>query len=93
MDKSAVLIKTDGAVQELKGRPTLKEAQQMVGGYIELVKARDIWKNTVTLVVDEEGKIKDKPTNKSITMVYSASIYGGYIVGDVIVLRGWKTIG
>ena len=89
----ATLVTVNGHTKELDHRPTLREAQTLVGGYIELVKAKDNWGNSVTLVVDEEGKMKDRPTNKSITMVYGQSIYRGYIVGDVIVLEGWKTVG
>jgi len=89
----ATVVKIDGSTRELNHRPSLKEAQQIVGGYIELVKAKDNWGNTVTLVVDEEGIPKNKPTNKSITMVYGPSIYGGCIVGDVIILEGWRTVG
>lgn len=89
----ATIVRADGTTEELDHRPTLEEAQQTVGGYIELVKAQDHWGNRVTLVVDEEGRIKNKPTNKSVTLVYGPSIYGGIIVGDVIVLEGWRTVG
>lgn len=85
----ATVIKVDGTEQELDHRPTLQETQQIVGGYIELVKVGD----GKTLVVDEEGKVKHKPTNKVITERYGNLIYGGYIVGDVIVLEGWRTVG
>ena len=88
----ATVIKVDGSTQELDHRPTRKEAQEIVGGWIEFVKARSKNK-TVTLVVDEEGKLKKKPVNKIITDSYGQSIYGGIIVGDTIVLEGWKTIG
>lgn len=85
----ATIIRVDGTEQELDHRPSLKEAQEIIGGYIELVKIT----GNKTLVVDEEGKIKDKPTNKAITDRYGRQIYGGYIVGNVIVLEGWKTVG
>ncbi len=89
----ATVVKVDGSIEELDHRPTLEESQKIVGGYIELVKARENGKRVVTLVVDEEGKMKNKPTNRNITERYGSSIYGGYIVGDVIVLEGWKTVG
>lgn len=85
----ATIIRVDGTEQELDRRPSLKEAQEIVTGYIELVKVG----GSKTLVVDEEGKIKNKPTNKVITDRYGSQIYGGYIVGDVIVLEGWRTVG
>lgn len=89
----ATVVNVDGSVKELDHRPPLKEAQKIVGGYIELVKAKDHWGNSVTLVVGEEGKLKGRPENKAITSVYGQSIYGGYIVGNVIVLEGWRTVG
>jgi len=46
-----------------------------------------------TLVVDDRGKVKGKPANKVITELYGNQIYRGYIVGDVIVLEGWRTVG
>ena len=72
----------------LDHRPTLKEAQLIVGGWIEFVKVKG-----KTLVVDEEGRMKNKPVNRQITNKYGSQIYGGYIVGDVIVLEGWRTLG
>ena len=89
----ATIVRVDGTTEELDRRPTLIEAQQIVGGYIELVKAKDHWGNIVTLVVDEDGKPKNKPANNSITQTYGPSIYGGHIVGDVIILEGWRTVG
>jgi len=87
----AIVVRTDGSQQELDRRPSLEEAQQIVGGYIELVRASD-GKHTVTLVVNEEGKLLHLPVNKAITDTYGSSIYGGYIVGNVIVLHGWRTV-
>lgn len=95
----ATIIKVDGTKQELDHRPSLKEAQGIVGGYIELVKASQVKDDDpipgslVTLVVDEEGKVKNKAINKTITERYGRYIYGGYVVGDVIVLEGWRTVG
>jgi len=89
----ATVVKVDGSTQELDHKPSLKEAQNIVGGFIELVKAKDNWGNVVTLVVDDKGKLKHKATNKSITMTYGQSIYNGYIVGNVIILEGWRTVG
>ena len=85
----ATVIKVDGTITELDHRPTLEEAQKIIGGWIELVKVGD----NKTLVVDEEGKPKHKTTNKVATDMYGNQIYGGYVVGDVIVLEGWRTVG
>ena len=85
----ATVYRVDGTIEELGHKPTLKEAQEIVGGYIELVKVRG-----KVLVVDDEGKLehKNKPTNKLITSLYGSQIYSGYVVGDVIVLEGWKSV-
>jgi len=86
---SATIIRADGTEEALDHRPSLEEAQKIVGGYVELVKVG----GNRTLVVDDEGKLKGKPANKVITIIYGSQIYGGYIVGDVVVLEGWKTVG
>jgi len=85
----ATVVRVDGIETELDHRPTLEEAQRIVGGCIEFVKVG----GNRTLVVDEEGKLKGKPVNRLITDRYGSSIYGGYIVGDAIVLEGWRTVG
>jgi len=80
---NATVFKADGASYELDHRPSLEEAQKICGGNIELVSVRG-----KTLVVDEEGLMKNKFTNPT-----GSQLYGGTIVGDVIVLEGWKTVG
>ena len=93
MMNKATIVRVDGTTEELESRPTLEEAQQIVGGYVALVKAKDHWGNSVTLVVDEEGDPKGKPRNNSISLVYGHSVRGEQIVGNVIVLEGWRTVG
>ena len=91
---SASLVKVSGETETLDHRPTLAEAQDMVKGYIEFVKARNSQsQGLVILVVNERGKPLGLPVNKTITTEYGQSIQGGYIVGDVIVLTGWRTVG
>lgn len=91
---SARVIKVDGTITDLDHRPSLEEAQGIVEGYIELVKARDeTTGHTVTLVVNEDGKHTGLPLNWAVTKEYGASVYGGILVGNVIVLTGWQTVG
>jgi hypothetical protein len=85
----ATIVRADGTETELDHRPSLEKAQNIVGGYIELVKAG----HNTTLVVDEEGRMKNQPVNNTITSRFKRSIYGLRIVGDVIVLEGWRTVG
>ncbi len=90
MKNSAVIIRVDGSHEVLGHQPTLEEAQSIVGGYIELVKVKVNGRRT--LIVDEDGKPKHKPSNIEITRLYGGQISDGYIVGDVIVLTGWRTV-
>ena len=65
-------------------RPSLEEMQKTVGGLIEF-KVFDDGKKE--MVMDEEGKLKNKPINVSATeMVKDVLFDDDYIVGDVIVL-------
>ena len=81
---NAVVIKVDGTEINLGKRPSLCEAQDIVGGFIELVRLP----HRLTLVVDEEGRLKNKPRNSRASDYYKL----GDIVGDVIVLEGWRTV-
>ena len=73
--------------------PTLKEMQDFVGGFIEVVQSADTKHD---IVLDEEGKLKGKPTNKEATELFigeamddtSAGWDFDYIVGDVMILSG-----
>ena len=82
----ATVIKADGTTLELDHRPTLKEAQTIVGGYIELLKLKG---TRLTVVADEEGKIKNYPRNWRASGLFKP----WELVGDVIILEGWRTVG
>jgi hypothetical protein len=85
--KRAIILRTDGTREELGHKPTLGEAQAIVGGYVEVVKCRDVELGTVVqMLVDEEGHLKRLPVNEEATNHF----YGNLIVGDVIVLYGWR---
>ena len=91
---SATIVKTDGTRAKLDHRPTLLEAQNVVGGYIELVRAKSSRTGkTATLVVNEDGRPQHLQVNSSVTTEYGPSVSGGCIVGNVIVLEGWQTVG
>lgn len=83
---SAYILKSSGKVESLDHRPSLSEAQKIVGGYIEIV---PIQGRMVTLVVNEEGRLLGLPLNPDATELFQYSP----ICGDVIVLEGWKTVG
>ena len=86
--KKATLVRIDGTRKLLPSQPTLKEAQDLIGGYVEIINVGD---NTF-LVVDSDGKLRKLKVNMAITREFGRNVYGGYIVGDVIVLEGWDTV-
>ena len=67
-------------IESKNDNPTLSDAQKFVGGWVELVKVKD-----GILLIDEEGKLKDKPVNEPASKMYAES-YGDQdiIVGDAI---------
>jgi hypothetical protein len=70
-----------------KDRPTLEQAQEFVGGYVELVGSR-LYPKT-QLLVDEDGLCK-----KSAVNLTASRIAGMLIVGNALVLTGkarWLT--
>ena len=67
--------------------PTLQEMQKFVGGYIEVVYLN----KESMMIIDEEGKLKDKPVNKEATDLahkHEAIFNTDYIAGDAMVLSG-----
>ncbi len=83
MKRQVFILRTNEPSEELSSPPTLKEAQAIVGGYVEFVYC----KGGVTLVVNEEGIIKYLPLNNLASL-----IYGAVICGDAILLMGYKTL-
>ena len=67
-------------IQSKEDSPSLSEAQKFVGGWVEVVQVND-----GVLIIDEEGKLKDKPVNQVASKMY-ADKYGDedIIVGDAI---------
>ena len=58
-------------------KPTLKEAQELVGGYVAVIDLPD----NKQMMVDEEGLLKRKEINRE-----ASAIAGQVIVGDAVVL-------
>ena len=67
-------------IQSKEDSPSLSEAQKFVGGWVECVQVND-----GVLIIDEEGKLKNKPVNEVASKMY-ADKYGDedIIVGDAI---------
>jgi len=79
----ATIIKVDGTREPLKDL-SLASLQKVVGGYIEIVAT-----NTgQLLVLDEEGKLKDKPVNMEGTRLTRGIMADDdLIVGDVVLAK------
>ena len=62
-------------------KPTLKEAQKIVGGLVEMVHSpkQPDWQ----ILVNEEGLLRDLPYNQEAT-----ELCGTGIVGHAIILKG-----
>jgi len=70
----ATVICQDGTEKQLDHRPTLKEAQDIVGGYVEFLHLKG---QNITLVLDEDGRPKvslstREPLNYSHPGLWSA---------------------
>tara|TARA_R100000935_G_scaffold35163_1_gene55935 strand:- start:684 stop:911 length:228 start_codon:yes stop_codon:yes gene_type:complete len=62
-------------------KPTLDEAQALVGGLVEMVRSPD--NSDIQILVNEEGLLTGLPFNKEAT-----DLCGTGIVGDAIILKG-----
>lgn len=84
----ATLYRVDGTQEEVRpldGRAfSLEEMQTLVGGYIQIVKAKEpgMW-----IVCDEDGKVRNppKPINVVATASWVGKDYGDPLVGTVLV--------
>ena len=72
----AILIPVNGKSKLIEIDNELEALQKAVGGYIETVTIA----SDCCLIVDEEGRLKDKPLN------ITASRFGLPLVGDVLVV-------
>ena len=65
-------------VDDVKNEPTLKEAQEFVGGYVEGIS----FPNGDYLIVNEEGKLRNLPLNPEATALWRATFDNdNYITG------------
>lgn len=84
----AMLLRTDGTTQTLEMPASLTRAERLklmqdtVGGWIEVVRLPD----GKLLVVDEEGKLRDKPYNEAATAIAAPRLTGDFIVGDALLV-------
>ena len=70
-------------IWDKKDQPTLEEAQEFVGGWVQTV----YLKNGDTLIVNEEGRLRDLPFNQ-----IASNLAGKIITGDVILISKVETL-
>ena len=71
-------------IDDEKNTPTLKEAQDFVGGNVECIG----WPNGDLLIVNEEGKLKGLPLNPEATLLWKITFDNdNYVTGrkDIVV--------
>jgi hypothetical protein len=83
MEHKAYVLKVDGTREDLDHQPTLTEAQKAVGGYIEPLPCKV--KGTI-VYGNEDGRPTGLPVNQQ-----ASRLLGYPVVGDVMVLEGWRT--
>jgi hypothetical protein len=97
MTNKTILIKADRSpnivTEYHKGtKPTLKDLQDAVGGYIEQVPFFQAYEGEpAVMYCDEEGKLKDKRPNASATNIWKIELgtpYDDILVGDCIIVTG-----
>ena len=74
-------------IKDIKDDPSLKEAQAFVGGWVEMVRV-----GSGILLIDEEGKMKNKEVNAYASDMY-ANEYGDndVVLGNAIYIPNTLT--
>ena len=86
----AIIVTADGETSVVdvpeNGKRLYAIVRKVIGGYMENVYPKGLPKGYV-MIVDEEGKLKDKPVNDTGSYLYRSHVHGDFIVGDVIILK------
>ena len=78
-------------IDDEKNTPSLKEAQDFVGGYVECI----TWPNGDLLIVNEEGKLMGLPLNPEATLLWKMTFdndnyvtgRNDFVVGPAILIK------
>ena len=78
-------------IEDSKDEPSLKEAQEFVGGYVEGI----TFPNGDYLIINEEGKLKNLPLNHEATVLWRATFdndnyitgRNDFVVGPAILIK------
>jgi hypothetical protein len=84
MKGKATIYYTDGHSEEMDHKPTMKELQKLVGGYVEIV-VRTVFNPTFEgqMIVNEDGVSMNLPVNAIGTTTYGGA---SKIVGNIVIL-------
>ena len=78
-------------ISDFKDEPTLEQAQEFVGGYVEGI----TFPNGDYLIVNEEGKLKSLPVNEEATKLWRSTFtedkyafgFDDFVVGPAILIK------
>jgi len=84
----AYIARASGKREPITTPVSLKQAQIIVGGYVERVCPKKT--PGVIFLCDEEGLLKHKPLNEHGCLLYGTEIHGQPIVGDILVFENRK---
>ena len=88
---NAVIATTSRMVTAGKlSEPLYKCLQSIVGGYIEIVRPRGL-PHPFCMIVDEEGRLKQKALNEIGSALYQVSLHKEPIVGDIAIIKEVET--
>ena len=80
------LLEQPSLIRKADKKPTLKEMQEFVEGYIELIALPD----GRDMIINEEGKITGLPENIEATIIFRKAFpyTSDWIAGNVMLLKG-----
>ena len=78
-------------IEDVKDEPSLKEAQEFVGGMVECI----TFPNGDLLIINEEGKLMQLPLNPEATMLWRITFtkdkyafgYDDFVVGPALYIK------
>lgn len=90
MTEKVIVITTENEVSmrdlEVVNNSMLDGLQNIVGGYIEIVRPRGM-ESPLCFICDEEGLLKDKDINVFASFLYGTIDHGNPIVGDIVIMQ------
>lgn len=87
MNKQALVISTTGEIETIDiAEDTLAKLQGAVGGWVQAIDLSD----TVTMWLNEEGKLEGLPHNPTAQSLFDSAFGSGhdYLVGNVVLTGG-----